>query len=82
MHGVREWCADWYGEDYYRVSPVDDPTGPATGSVRVSRGGGARGSDSEGWTAQRFKDEGWRAISLTKPCYGPGFRVVAVPSNK
>ncbi len=36
---VWEWVADWYGEDYYAHSPVDDPKGPATGKVRVRRGG-------------------------------------------
>jgi formylglycine-generating enzyme required for sulfatase activity/outer membrane protein assembly factor BamB len=36
---VWEWCADWYGRDYYRVSPTDDPPGPASGSMRVIRGG-------------------------------------------
>ncbi|WAC06420.1 MAG: formylglycine-generating enzyme family protein [Thermodesulfobacteriota bacterium] len=40
MHGnAWEWVADWYGENYYANSPVDDPQGPATGSVRVRRGG-------------------------------------------
>ncbi|CAB3667462.1 Formylglycine-generating enzyme [Achromobacter deleyi] len=40
MHGnAWEWVADWYGEDYYAQSPQDDPQGPASGNVRVRRGG-------------------------------------------
>ncbi len=40
MHGnAWEWVADWYGEDYYARSPVDDPKGPPDGEVRVRRGG-------------------------------------------
>jgi len=40
MHGnAWEWTSDLYGEDYYAQSPVDDPQGPATGSVYVRRGG-------------------------------------------
>jgi sulfatase modifying factor 1 len=34
-----EWTADWYGEDYYAHAPADDPRGPASGNVRVRRGG-------------------------------------------
>jgi formylglycine-generating enzyme required for sulfatase activity len=36
---VWEWTADWYAEDYYRRSPARDPKGPATGDMRVARGG-------------------------------------------
>ena len=34
---VWEWCSDWYGD--YSSSAQTNPTGPATGSDRVIRGG-------------------------------------------
>jgi len=38
MHGnVCEWCSDWEGD--YPAGSVTDPSGPATGSDRVFRGG-------------------------------------------
>ena len=36
---VWEWTADWYDAAYYRTSPSQDPSGPATGSLKVMRGG-------------------------------------------
>ncbi|MHB1184215.1 MAG: SUMF1/EgtB/PvdO family nonheme iron enzyme [Desulfobulbia bacterium] len=36
---VWERCSDWYAEDYYSISPRDNPQGPASGSCRVIRGG-------------------------------------------
>jgi formylglycine-generating enzyme required for sulfatase activity len=44
---VREWVADWYGENYYDSSSASDPRGPMTGSDRVLRGGAwGDGADS------------------------------------
>ena len=36
---VWEWTADWYQAAYPTGNPVVDPTGPASGSRRVERGG-------------------------------------------
>ena len=36
---VWEWCQDWYNSSYYANSPQRNPTGPASGSNRVRRGG-------------------------------------------
>jgi formylglycine-generating enzyme required for sulfatase activity len=36
---VTEWVADWYDSGYYDSSPLENPTGPASGSLVVNRGG-------------------------------------------
>lgn len=36
---VWEWCADWYGGEYYASSPRRNPRGPVRGQMRVLRGG-------------------------------------------
>jgi formylglycine-generating enzyme required for sulfatase activity len=39
---IHEWCADWYDAAFYRNSPDRNPTGPATGTRKASRGGSWR----------------------------------------
>lgn len=74
-----EWTADWYGENYYARSPRDDPQGPATGSVRVRRGGSwhtwplyARCS-YRNWNSQdtRYTLVGMRLVREDGPLPGP-----------
>ena len=49
---VAEWVSDWFGQDYYKNSPVKNPKGPASGECRGHRGGSWRfyyGLGSRGW---------------------------------
>ena len=75
MYGnVGEWCQDWYGE--YPSGAVTDPTGPATGSHRVSRGGYWSYTAVNCRSARRFRGN---------PSYRSndgGFRVCLSPSGK
>jgi formylglycine-generating enzyme required for sulfatase activity len=71
MHGNSwEWCSDWFGEDYYSKSPVEDPHGPPTGTVRVSRGGAF---DNSAFTVRCARRDGGTPES--RDCHD-GFRVV------
>ncbi len=36
---ASEWVFDWYDDEYYRISPVNNPQGPSNGVWRVVRGG-------------------------------------------
>jgi formylglycine-generating enzyme required for sulfatase activity len=71
MHGnAWRWCADWYGEDYYGKSPIDDPTGPDIGDGRVLRGGSWYNWPVFSRSAGRF----WRTPG-DRDNGGSGFRV-------
>ena len=39
---IHEWCADWYSAKSYSASPDRNPSGPAQGTRRASRGGSWR----------------------------------------
>lgn len=45
---VWEWCADWYG---YIMYPAHNPTGAASGTKRVLRGGAWSFCDPDGFSA-------------------------------
>jgi formylglycine-generating enzyme required for sulfatase activity len=36
---AMEWVADWWSGTYYAQGVRDDPTGPATGSIKIEKGG-------------------------------------------
>lgn len=75
VDNAHEWVSDWFA--YYTTERQDNPTGPATGSIKVWRGGGLWGMTS--WekttyhTTARMSDHGAQAHS--SPDYAkPGVR--------
>ena len=36
---VWEWVNDWWSEDYYSISPYENPEGPFNGTFHIARGG-------------------------------------------
>jgi formylglycine-generating enzyme required for sulfatase activity len=68
---VREWCSDWYIDNYRNMWTVD-PRGPSSGQYRILRGG--CWNINAGWCRSADRDS-----SITDYGYGSlsdGFRIV------
>jgi formylglycine-generating enzyme required for sulfatase activity len=70
---VREWVSDWYGNNYYTIMPVINPSGPADGEYRILRGGSWFSSEGAVRTAARL----WNYPELVSD--SNGFRCVDTP---
>ena len=74
MHGnVWEWCQDLYGA--YPAGSATDPQGPATGSIRVIRGGSwGNGAGNARCAGRNFNHPGSANFVI-------GFRAVLAPGQ-
>jgi formylglycine-generating enzyme required for sulfatase activity len=50
---VWEWCQDWYEET--PSGPATDPTGPASGDIKVLKGGAWNDAEQEARSASRLR---------------------------
>ena len=67
---VWSWVSDWYRADYYTVADSRNPRGPATGSLRVLRGG-AWTNDDVKYLRSAFR----HPVPPDTYAYSIGFRV-------
>jgi formylglycine-generating enzyme required for sulfatase activity len=67
---VSEWVADWYAENYYELSPTENPVGPMDGEYHVVRGGAFNSGEPEIRVSYR------NAVGGVGTLYSLGFRCV------
>jgi sulfatase modifying factor 1 len=71
---VWEWVHDWYDASYYGTSPSSGPIGPASGTLRVLRGGSWLSTD------ERMLSCSYRhKVPPDTYSYAIGFRIVCEP---
>ncbi len=70
---VWEWINDWYGSTYYSTSPAKNPTGPASGTSKVLRGGSWYFNAASMRVASRdYQDPGLQAWDMGFRCAASG----------
>ena len=74
---AMEWVNDWWSVDYYRDAPHEDPQGPASGSIKIEKGGWWGPPDNAG----EFIGRSAFKLDEDPPTYSDhhiGFRIVTV----
>jgi formylglycine-generating enzyme required for sulfatase activity len=74
---AMEWVSDWWSGTYYRDSPGEDPTGPASGTIKVEKGGWWGAPDDSG----EFIGRSSFRLDEDPPTYSDhhiGFRIVTL----
>jgi iron(II)-dependent oxidoreductase len=67
---IAEWVSDWYAQNYYSVSPDQNPKGPASGMYRVVRGNAWNGDDDRHLAVnyRNFSDAATRTVTIGFRC--------------
>ena len=68
---VWEWVSDWYSPDYYSHGDIRDPRGPASGQMRIVRGGSWVNDD-----ASMLRCAYRHRVPPDTYAYSVGFRIV------
>jgi formylglycine-generating enzyme len=71
---VWEWVSDWYAPDYYGGGELRDPGGPASGAMRVVRGG-SWVNDNVDMLRVAYRHK----VPPDTYAYSLGFRIVCAP---
>ena len=78
---VWQWCNDFYGVDYYRSAPRENPQGPGEGKNKVLRGGAWRFSAESLRSGYRYNENpGYADVCFGYDIYG--FRCVRRGSDR
>jgi formylglycine-generating enzyme required for sulfatase activity len=77
LGNVWEWVEDWFSNEYFKKSPIQNPQGPKTGRFKVKRGGSQANLISHIKSHTRYR------APVNKRHYINGFRIaLSIPEPK